>query len=91
MTQKLLQIILMGQPEMRLDSNRAPADRGRGAQENFFTVDAMRRIYEFSSGIPRVINVLADRAMLAAYAKNTFVIDPVLVECAEADLQGRSE
>jgi hypothetical protein len=28
--------------------------------------------------------------MLAAYAKSTFVIDPVLVECAEADLQGVS-
>ena len=33
---------------------------------------------------------LADRAMLAAYAKNTFMIDPLLVECAEADLQGVS-
>jgi general secretion pathway protein A len=48
----------------------------------------MQRIYELSSGVPRVINVLADRALLAAYAKNTFLIDPVLVECAEADLQG---
>lgn len=115
-TQKLLQIILMGQPELK-DLLRRPdlkqlsqritvrchlpelslEEAGKyiahrlsvaGARENFFTVEAVRRIYELSSGIPRIINVLADRALLAAYAKNVFTIDPVLVECAEADLQG---
>ncbi|MEI7751008.1 MAG: AAA family ATPase [Candidatus Omnitrophota bacterium] len=115
-TQKLLQIILMGQPELKDLLKRPDLKQLRqritvrchlpelsleeagqyiahrlnvaGAHENFFTAEAMQRIYELSSGIPRVINVLADRAMLAAYAKSTFVIDPVLVECAEADLQG---
>jgi general secretion pathway protein A len=117
-TQKLLQIILMGQPELKDILKRPDLKQLRqritvrchlpelsleevgeyishrlnvaGASKNFFTAEAIQRIYELSSGIPRVINVLADRALLAAYAKSTFVIDPVLVECAEADLQGVS-
>lgn len=115
-TQKLLQIILMGQPELQ-DILKRPElkqlrqritvrchlpelsleDTGQyiahrlnvaGARENFFNDAAICRIYELSSGIPRVINVLADRAMLAAYTKNTFEIDPMIIECAETDLQG---
>ncbi len=117
-TQKLLQIILMGQPELKDLLKRPDLKQLRqritvrchlpelsleevgqyiahrlnvaGAHENFFSPEAMRRIYEISQGIPRVINVLADRALLAAYAKNIFKVDPVLVECAEADLQGVS-
>jgi len=117
-TQKLLQIILMGQPELKDLLKRPDLRQLRqritvrchlpelsseevglyiahrlsiaGAHDNFFNAEAMQRIYELSSGIPRVINILADRALLAAYSKNTYVVDPVLVECAEADLQGVS-
>ncbi len=115
-TRKLLQIILMGQPELNDLLTRPDLKQLRqritvryhlpelsreevgqylshrlnvaGASENFFTADAIQRIYELSSGIPRIINVLADRAMLAAYAKNALPVDALLVECAEADLQG---
>ncbi|MFH1800033.1 MAG: AAA family ATPase [Candidatus Omnitrophota bacterium] len=117
-TQKLLQIILMGQPELKDLLKRPDLKQLRqritvryhlpelsleevgqyiahrlnvaGASENFFTAEAMQRIYEISTGIPRIINVLADRALLAAYTRSAFVIDPLLVECAEADLQGAS-
>jgi general secretion pathway protein A len=117
-TQKLLQIILMGQPELKDLLKRPDLKQLRqritvrchlpelsleeveqyvahrlnvaGACENFFTPEAIRRIYELSSGIPRIINVLADRALLAAYARNARTVDPVLVECAEADLEGVS-
>lgn len=117
-THKLLQIILMGQPELKDLLKRPDLKQLRqritvrchlpelsleevgyyiahrltvaGAHENFFNPEALRRIYELSAGIPRIINVLADRALLAAFTRNTFVIDPVLVECAEADLQGVS-
>jgi general secretion pathway protein A len=117
-TQKLLQIILMGQPELKDLLKRPDLKQLRqritvhchlpelsleevkqyiahrlnvaGASENFFTAGAMQRIYEISAGIPRVINMLADRALLAAYTRSVFVIDPLLVECAEADLQGAS-
>lgn len=115
-TQKLLQIILMGQPELKDLLKRPDLKQLRqritvrchlselsleevqqyiahrlnvaGASENFFTPEAMQRIYELSSGVPRVINVLADRALLAAYTRNVRIIDPILVECAEADLEG---
>ncbi len=115
-TQKLLQIILMGQPELQDILERKDLTQLRqrivirchlpelnldeveryiahrlsvaGARENFFTPEAAHRIYQLSSGVPRIINVLADRAMLAAYAKNVLVIDPMMVELAEADLQG---
>ncbi len=115
-TQKLLQIILMGQPELQDLLKRKDLTQLRqritvrchlpelsleevgqyilhrlnvsGAHENYFTPEAVQRIYQLSKGIPRIINVLADRAMLAAYAKNVFVIDPIMVECADADLQG---
>ena len=52
------------------------------------TPDAVKRIYELSSGIPRVINILADRALLAAYVENSLIVDGGMVEYAEADLQG---
>ncbi len=115
-TQKLLQIVLMGQPELKdLLSRRdlvqlrqrvairyhlpeLPADEISnyifhrlsiaGANRNFFMPDAMDLIYKISSGIPRIINVLADRAMMAAYTQNTTEIDANLVEFAHADLEG---
>jgi len=115
-TQKLLQIILLGHPDLKDLLNRPDLKQLRqritvrchlpelsleevghyvahrlkvaGARENFFTTEAMQRIYELSSGIPRVINVLADRALLAAYTQGVFVVDPMMVECADADLQG---
>ena len=115
-TQKLLQILFIGQPELNEIMNHPSLVQLRqriavryhlpelnlrevsqyichrlnvaGAEKNFFTPDAIARIHELSSGIPRMINVLADRAMLAGYVKNTYKISSALVECAEADLQG---
>ena len=96
-TQKLLQIILIGQPELRelLDRNelRQLAQRitGRyhlkplsreetqryvrhrlrvaGASGEIFTPAALREVHRVSSGIPRVINVCCDRALLGAYTQ----------------------
>ena len=34
-----------------------------------FDLDAVRRIHEFSNGVPRVINAACDRCLLAEYAK----------------------
>ena len=45
-------------------------------------------IAELSSGIPRVINVLADRAMMAAFTQSTMEVGLPMVECAQADLEG---
>ena len=96
-TQKLLQIILIGQPELRelLDRTdlRQLAQRitGRyhlkplsreetlqyvrhrlrvaGASGEIFTPAALREVHRLSSGIPRVINVCCDRALLGAYTR----------------------
>ncbi|MDP3920656.1 MAG: AAA family ATPase [Candidatus Omnitrophota bacterium] len=115
-TQKLLQIILVGQPELKDILNRPDLvqlhqritiryhlpelsrdETGNyilhrlsvaNAQEEFFCEDAVNLIHELSSGIPRVINVLADRAMLAAYVQNSRVVDASMVEQAQSDLVG---
>ena len=47
-----------------------------------FKESAIRKIYKLSSGIPRVINILCDRALLGAYSTNTYVITPAIVSVA---------
>lgn len=103
-TSKLIQIILVGQPELRdiLDTHElrqlrqritlschiSPlnfketqgyirhrmqiAARNLGTQ---FTRGACRRIFNYSGGIPRLINIACDRALLIAYGLNRHKID----------------
>jgi general secretion pathway protein A len=114
--QKLLQIILIGQPELRdvLDRSemRQIAQRitGRyhleplakvdteayvehrlrvaGAQRDIFTPGAVRALHRCSRGIPRLINVIADRALLAGYTRDRRTIDAALVRAAAAEVFG---
>jgi general secretion pathway protein A len=116
-TQKLLQIILIGQPELRdlLDQTelRQLAQRitGRyhlmplsreetkgyvrhrlrvaGAAEEIFTPAALTEVHRLSSGIPRVINVACDRALLGAYTQETRRITAALVRQAAGEVYGR--
>jgi general secretion pathway protein A len=116
-TQKLLQIILIGQPELRelLDRTelRQLAQRitGRyhlsplskhetqeyvshrlrvaGAAGEIFTPAALREVYRLSTGIPRVINVCCDRALLGAYTLETRKVTPALVRRAASEVYGR--
>jgi general secretion pathway protein A len=116
-TQKLLQIILIGQPELRelLDRTdlRQLAQRitGRyhlkplsreetkgyvrhrlrvaGATEDFFTPGALVELHRLSLGIPRVINVACDRALLGAYTQETKKITAALVRQAAGEVYGR--
>jgi general secretion pathway protein A len=116
-TQKLLQIILIGQPELRelLDRTdlRQLAQRitGRyhlkplsreetkgyvrhrlrvaGAQEEIFTSRALNEVHRLSGGIPRVINVACDRALLGAYTQETHKINAALVRRAAGEVYGR--
>lgn len=59
-----------------------------GVQEQVFTSGAIRKVYAFSMGNPRLINILCDRAMLTGYVKEQKKIDAgIIVECArEMDL-----
>ena len=116
-TQKLLQIILIGQPELRelLDRTelRQLAQRitGRyhleplsleetrgyvrhrlrvaGAGEEIFTASALTTVHRVSAGIPRVINVTCDRALLGAYTQDTRKVAPSLVRRAAGEVYGR--
>jgi general secretion pathway protein A len=116
-TQKLLQIILIGQPELRelLDRTelRQLAQRitGRyhleplspeetqgyvrhrlrvaGAAEEFFAPSALAEVHRVSAGIPRVINVTCDRALLGAYTEETRKITAALVRRAAGEVYGR--
>ncbi len=116
-TQKLLQIILIGQPELRelLDRTdlRQLAQRitGRyhlkplsreetkgyvrhrlrvaGATEEIFTTGALLELHHLSLGIPRVINVACDRALLGAFTQETKKISASLVRRAAGEVYGR--
>ncbi len=54
-----------------------------------FDSSALRRLYQFSRGIPRVINVLSNKAMMLAYASGEFYIRRKHIEAAAADSQIR--
>ncbi len=116
-TQKLLQIILIGQPELRQllarEDLRQLAQRvtGRyhldplsreetaayvrhrlrvaGATSDIFTGPALREVFRVSRGIPRVINIVCDRALLGAYTQDMHEVPAVLVRRAGAEVFGR--
>ena len=52
-----------------------------------FAEDAFGKIFDFSRGNPRRINILCDRALLVAYAANQRVIDRKIVKLAIRDLK----
>ncbi len=56
-----------------------------GGAANIFTKKAIKLIYETSKGIPRVINLLCDNALVAAFAEDTLVVDRSMVEQAVAE------
>jgi general secretion pathway protein A len=115
-TRKLLQILLIGQPELRalmarpelrqLDQritaryHLAPLTaeetaqyvRHRlevaGAAEPLFTAGALARVHRLSGGVPRLVNVLCDRALLAAYARGERRVGKRLVGRAAAEVRG---
>ena len=116
-TQKLLQIILIGQPELRelLGRNelRQLAQRitGRyhlhplsrdetaayvrhrlrvaGATTDIFSGPALSEIYRLSVGVPRVINVICDRALLGAYSMDRHRVTATLVRHATSEVFGK--
>jgi general secretion pathway protein A len=52
-----------------------------------FTADAFAALYQFSGGIPRMVNMLASRVMLMGSVERASVVDARLVEAAYADMQ----
>ncbi len=115
--QKLLQIILIGQPELReilaRNNMRQLAQRvtGRyhleplsrdetaayidhrlkvaGAVGPIFSKAAKQELYRLSLGVPRMINVIADRAMLGAFTLESREITPLLLRQAATEVFGK--
>ncbi len=55
-----------------------------GTEKNIFTQNAVREIYHFSKGYPRLINTICDHALLTGYARDLKKITPdVIQECAQ--------
>lgn len=115
---KLLQIVLMGQPELRdrLDAfplrqlrqritvryHLRPLTRSEltqyihhrlhvsGAQgAPYFTTGALWRIYRYARGIPRLVNAVCDKCLLAGYVSQSDRIDFRLAGRAIRELEGK--
>jgi general secretion pathway protein A len=111
---KLLQIILLGQPELAAMLERpelrqlaqriiaryhlGPLDRQEvaayvqhrlgvsGAQRQLFPLALMGQLYRLSGGIPRIINVLCDRALLGTYAQSKERVDRATLKQAAREV-----
>ncbi|HZM92272.1 MAG TPA: AAA family ATPase [Vicinamibacterales bacterium] len=57
-----------------------------GSKRVVFAPAALRLVYDYSAGIPRLINLLCDRALLAGYTAQTMRIDEDLVVTAAEGL-----
>ena len=117
-SQKLLQIILIGQPELREVLARvelrqlaqritgryhlAPLSRvetasyvnhrlkvAGSATGEIFSATALREVHRLSNGIPRIINVICDRALLGAFTQEQHRIGPAMVRAAAGEVYGR--
>lgn len=65
--------------------------RGAGASDpRIFSPETVQTLYSFARGIPRVTNLLCERAMSCAYAERHTVVSPANVRkvAAEYDLEG---
>jgi type II secretory pathway predicted ATPase ExeA len=58
------------------------------AKAPLFSPEAITRIYTYTKGFPRMINILCDRALVTGYVKGAHLIDEAIItECArEIDL-----
>ena len=55
-----------------------------GADQKIFTKKAIREIYSFSLGYPRLINIICDHTLLTGYVRGLKTINPAIIkECAQ--------
>lgn len=123
-TTKLLQVILIGQPELipLLDRPRlrqlaqritarchlrplsqpetaeyvrhrvevAGRSEPSGEGDRLFSAAALREVHRLSGGVPRLVNVICDRALLGAYAQDRDHVDAATVRRAAKEVLGRA-
>jgi general secretion pathway protein A len=117
---KLLQIILVGQPELasklekyelrqlaqRISLNYHITPLSAEDTEAYiqhrigiaskrytqiFTTEACQLVYRFSKGIPRLINIAADRALLVAFSQDKPKVNKTIMQAAIAELSSKSQ
>jgi general secretion pathway protein A len=55
-----------------------------GSENKIFNSEAIKKIYSFSSGFPRLINIICDHALMTGYSLGLDTIDEKIVEeCAQ--------
>ena len=59
-----------------------------GAKHTLFTAPSLKTLHRAAGGIPRLINVIADRALLGAYAGGKREITPQMVRKAAGEITG---
>ncbi len=59
-----------------------------GALGEIFDAGAKREVFRLSEGVPRLINVICDRALLGAYARETRRVTRQLVRSAAREIEG---
>jgi general secretion pathway protein A len=115
---KLLQIVLMGQPELRERLNafklrqlrqritvryhlsplklsevgqyiqhRLQISDAKGAP--YFSTAALWRIFQYSQGVPRLVNAVCDKCLLAGYVQQRDTINFGMVGVAIRELEGK--
>jgi general secretion pathway protein A len=118
--EKLIQIVLMGQPELqaRLDRPSLRQLKQRVALQcrlvplkdeevgpyidfrlraagyngkDLFYRDAFRQIAFYSNGIPRLVNIICDNALLCAYARSQRTVSADMIKEVARDLRLGSE
>jgi general secretion pathway protein A len=116
-TDKLLQLIIVGQPELddllerhelrqlkqrltvryrltNMDAEDTAAYVNHRLQvagrkgEGLFSEKALRQIYRITNGLPRLINILCDRALLAAYSNDCAQVDHKIIAETQHELAG---
>jgi general secretion pathway protein A len=62
-----------------------------GATQPIFSPDAVQLVHKYSNGIPRIINLICEHAMISAYVEQIKPIPPRIVEsvCRELDLDSQ--
>ncbi len=119
-TQKLLKIILVGQPELNdtlekpeltqlsqriiaryhikplsVDETGSYIDyrlrmAGYISEKKIFPKAIVKKIYSVTHGIPRLINVICDRALLGTYSQNRAVVDSKILNKAIVEVRGEN-
>jgi len=115
-TEKLVQIVMVGQPQLKYKLNLPDLEQLRqrvtvqfhmtplseeetslyvnhrlsvaiGRPSEIFTPEALKKIYAYSKGIPRLINVISDAGLRLGYVEEKKIVDGEIMDGVIQELQ----